>query len=86
MIERSPARLWKSTPLDGASIGPEYGQSTASLRFGLITVAPVEWRKLYGKLPGLRVAAFAEVTAGARDGETGEAVDLRQLVRRFAPE
>ena len=51
-----------------------------------MTVAPVDWRKLYGKLPGLRVAAFAEVTAGARDGETGETLDLRQLVQQLAPE
>jgi NADPH:quinone reductase-like Zn-dependent oxidoreductase/acyl carrier protein len=51
-----------------------------------MTVAPVDWRKLYGKLPGLRAAAFAEVTAGARDGEAGEAVDLRQLVQRLSGE
>ena len=51
-----------------------------------MTVAPVDWRKLYGKLPGLRVAAFAEVTAGARDGDIGEALDLRQLVQQLAPE
>jgi acyl carrier protein len=51
-----------------------------------MTVAPVDWRKLYGKLPGLRAAAFVEVTAGARDGEAGEAVDLRQLVHQLSPE
>ena len=51
-----------------------------------MTVAPVDWRKLYGKLPGLRAAAFAEVTAGARDGDAGEALDLRQLVQQLSPE
>jgi acyl transferase domain-containing protein/NADPH:quinone reductase-like Zn-dependent oxidoreductase/acyl carrier protein len=51
-----------------------------------MTVAPVDWRKLYGKLPGLRTAAFGEVTAGARDGDASEAMDLRQLVQQLSPD
>jgi NAD(P)-dependent dehydrogenase (short-subunit alcohol dehydrogenase family) len=72
-------------PLTTASALAELGR-LLDAGVARMTVAPVDWRKLYGKLPGLRAAAFVEVTAGARDGEAGEAVDLRQLVHQLSPE